>query len=54
MAQLVARILGKDEVGGSSPLGSLEGIQIGCLLFLSFFVVCVEKSNKMWYTNKQL
>ena len=25
VAQLVARILGKDEVGGSSPLGSLEG-----------------------------
>ncbi len=25
VAQLVARILGKDEVGGSSPLGSLIG-----------------------------
>ena len=25
VAQLVARILGKDEVGGSSPLGSLQG-----------------------------
>jgi len=27
---------------------------MGCLLFLSFFVVCVEKNNKMWYTNRQL
>ena len=36
MAQLVARILGKDEVGGSSPLGSLEGIQLDAFFFYLF------------------
>ena len=36
MAQLVARILGKDEVGGSSPLGSLEGTRMECPLFFCF------------------
>ena len=51
VAQLVARILGKDEVGGSSPLGSLEKKQAIMSAFFIFFAYLVEKKQKMWYAN---
>ncbi len=37
MAQSVARILGKDEVGGSSPLGSSEKRSFEAWLFERLF-----------------
>ena len=45
VAQLVARILGKDEVGGSSPLGSLyKTLKVRC--FQGFFTWTCQNSKK--------
>ena len=53
VAQLVARILGKDEVGGSSPLGSLtKTLEISCFRGFSFSLVSYFSLKNPLMVNK--
>ena len=52
VAQLVARILGKDEVGGSSPLGSFyKTLEISRFQGFSFCLIIINAPNSHFMGN---